>query len=116
MPGPGQGKRAQKKKWCESALKLNENTAAANAVTTAPSTGNMPATNATCISTATTALSTNDETLQPPPFTYSHEEVQLLLENAKLDGYQEGFEDGHRTGKKTGIEEGKEGQDRRAHV
>ena len=34
--------------------------------------------------------------------------MQQLLENAKLDGYQEGFEQGHRTGRKTWKEEGKE--------
>jgi flagellar biosynthesis/type III secretory pathway protein FliH len=45
---------------------------------------------------------------QPPPLIYNHEEVRLLLENAKLKGWQEGFEEGHRTGRKTGHEEGKE--------
>ena len=96
--------------------KLNENTAAVNAVMTAPSTANMPATDATCVSTATATSSTNNETLQPLPFTYSHKEVQLLLENAKLNGYQEGFEEGHRTGKKTGIEEGKEEGHNKGHM
>ena len=90
MPGPGQGKRAQKKKGCESAPKLNENTAAVNAVTTAPSTANMPATDTTYVSTATTASSTNE------PVTYSHDEVQQLLENARSDGWQEGYKAGSR--------------------
>jgi hypothetical protein len=40
-------------------------------------------------------------------FTYGHKEVWLLLEEAKLDGWQQGFEEGHRTGRKTGQEEGK---------
>jgi hypothetical protein len=50
----------------------------------------------------------NNVDSQPPPLIYNHEEVRLLLENAKLEGWQEGFEEGHRTGRKTGYEEGKE--------
>ena len=60
------------------------------------------------VDTTTATLPANNETLQPLLFTYSHEEVQLLLEDAKLDGYQEGFEEGHRIGRKTEHEEGKE--------
>jgi len=60
------------------------------------------------VNTATAALPANDKTLQPLEFTYSHEEVQQLLEDARLDGYQEGFEEGHKTGRITGKEEGKE--------
>jgi flagellar biosynthesis/type III secretory pathway protein FliH len=151
MPGPGQGKRAHKKKWRENASSLNANIATVNTVTTASSTSALHARMATlttlppsdvtttaeitderpqdisshtatqpttttttadaathdandetCVDTATAASPTNE------PFTYSHEEVQQLLEDARLDGYQEGFEQGHRVGRKTGREEGKE--------
>ena len=57
MPGPGQGKRAHKKKWRE-----NANTAAVNAVMTAPSTSAPMATTAT-----TTVPSPNDKTAVTPP-------------------------------------------------
>jgi len=51
----------------------------------------MAASNAMHIDTATAALPANNESSQPLEFTYSHEEVQGLLEDARLDGYQEGF-------------------------
>jgi len=54
------------------------------------------------IDTATAAL----ETSQPLLFTYSHEEVQQLLEDTRLEGWQARFEEGHRTGRKMGQEEG----------
>jgi flagellar biosynthesis/type III secretory pathway protein FliH len=160
MPGPGQGKHSNKKKWRENASNLNVSIAAVNAVmtasnmatpnaslatseplppndatTTAPP-ANETASNArpftptqsTAVTTMTTsadaatnntndethwhvntaALSINDKTSQTLPFTYSHEEVQQLLEDARLDGWQAGFEEGHKTGRKTGKEEGKE--------
>jgi flagellar biosynthesis/type III secretory pathway protein FliH len=160
MPGPGQGKRSNKKKWHENASNLNASIAAVNTVmmasntatpntslatsellppndatTTAPP-ANETALNArpftptqsTAVTTMTTsadaatnntndethwhvdtaASSINDETSQTLPFTYSHEEVQQLLEDARLDGWQAGFEEGHKTGRKTGKEEGKE--------
>ena len=134
MPGPGQGKRSQKKKWRDNALSLNESTTAVNAVITAPSTSapttttatptmsslsdisaaEPPATQATTADTAapdandtSTAMSSTNDT-DSPPFTYSHNEVQQLLEDARLDGWQKGFNEGHKTGRKTGIEQGKE--------
>jgi hypothetical protein len=55
----------------------------------------------------TVTLSINNKTSQALPFTYSHEEVQQLLEDARLDGWQARFEEGHKTGRKTGKEEGK---------
>jgi flagellar biosynthesis/type III secretory pathway protein FliH len=60
------------------------------------------ASNTTRVDTATATSPTNE------PFTYSHDEVQQLLEDARLDGWQEGFEEGHRTGRKSGHEEGRE--------
>ena len=47
MPGPGQGKQTQKKKWHESACNLNESMTAVNAVMTVPSTPAPTATTAT---------------------------------------------------------------------
>jgi hypothetical protein len=135
MPGPGQGKRSHKKKWRENAH-LNANIAAVNIVMatspsankTAPyttlqnSTASTTATIADAttneatndandvmrVDTATATSSTDDIDSEPHPFTYSHEEVRILLDEAKLDGWQQGFEEGYRTGKKTGHEEGKE--------
>jgi len=63
--------------------------------------------NAMHINTATATSSMNDIDSQPLPLIYNHKKVWLLLENAKLEGWQEGFEEGHRTGRKTGQEEGK---------
>jgi len=60
------------------------------------------ANNATHVDTATAMLPAKDKTSQPLPFTYSHEEVQQLLEDTRLKGWQAGFEEGHRTGRKTG--------------
>jgi hypothetical protein len=120
MPGPGQGKRTQKKKWCENASNLNANITAVNAVMMAPSTLNAKsATLATLpLSAVTTTSEPTDETTQeagphearPPAtprdatttasspdtstFTYSHKEVQQLLEDARLDGWEEGYEEG----------------------
>jgi len=79
-----------------------------DAVTTTAGAAANDANDTTHIDTATAALPANNETSQPLLFTYSHEEVQLLLEDARLEGYQEGFEEGHRMGRKTGHEEGKE--------
>ena len=78
--------------------KLNENTAAVNAVMMAPSTASMPATDTTCASTATTASSTNE------PATYSHNEVQQLLEDTRHNGWQEGVEKGLKIGKRKELE------------
>jgi hypothetical protein len=141
MPGPGQGKRSQKKKWQENALNLNASIAAVNTVMTALSTtplntrmalsaplppndatttvtpinetvpnANMSTANTTDemrVNRATATSSPNDLAPDTDSFTYSHKEVWLLLEEAKLDGWQQGFEEGHRTGRKTGQEEGK---------
>ena len=80
-------------------------TATTTAATAAVDTTN--ANDKTFVNTATTASSTNDVDSEPQPFTYSHEEVQELLEDMRLEGWQQGFEEGHRTGRKTGQEEGK---------
>jgi hypothetical protein len=74
----------------------------------------LPATTETTVDAAT--LSTNNETSQLLHFTYSHEEVQQLLEDAKLDGWQAGFEEGHRTRRKTGHKEGKEEGHTKGHT
>jgi hypothetical protein len=62
----------------------------------------------TRIDTATAVSPANDVSSQPQQFTYTHEEVQELLEDAQLEGWQRGFEEGYGTGKKMGREEGKE--------
>jgi hypothetical protein len=155
MPGPGQGKRSNKKKWCENTHSAN--IAAVDAVmmalsitttntrtTPAPSTSNdgitaallademapyscshttmqsttaitttdtteepaaNDATNATRVDTATAVSPANDVSSQPQPFTYTHEEVQELLEEAQLEGWREGMEEGYKMGKKKGVEE-----------
>jgi len=79
-----------------------------DAVTTTAGAATNNANNATHIDTATAMLPPNDSTPDMDSFTYSHEEVQELLEDAKLDGYQEGFKEGHRIGRKTAHKEGKE--------
>jgi hypothetical protein len=163
MPGPGQGKHSQKKKWRENAFNLNASIAAVNAIITASDTSAPTATTATPtmpsrndetaitplanetapsiatytaqlppmsiittttakaatykatedandvtrVDTATDISSTNNVDSEPLPFTYTHDEVQKLIEEAQLGGWQQGFEEGHRTGRKTGKEEGK---------
>jgi len=79
-----------------------------DAVTTTAGTATNNANDMMHVDTATAALPPNDSTPDMDSFTYSHKEVQELLEDAKLDGYQEGFEEGHRIGRKTGHKEGKE--------
>ena len=148
MPGPGQGKHSQKKKWHENRFNLNANIAniaAVNAIMntetlaartdpfaneTAPQTTTMANTatstadtapistpcngnDARCINTA--ASSPVDPALDTSSFTYSHEEVQQLLEGARLNGWEEGYEEGskklmegyrggYEAGKKLGLE------------
>ena len=95
MPGPGQGKRSHKKKWCENVFNTNANITAVNAVSTAMSTlapstttiDAIEASKATRTDTATATSSTDDINSELQPFTYSHEEVRILLGEAKLDGY-----------------------------
>ena len=108
MPGPGQGKQAHKKKWHKSAsTNVNANIAAINTITTASSTMALSATMApstTLLPSNTTATSIS--TPDTSSFTYSHKEVQQLLEDARLDGYQEGKEEGHSSGHTEGYEYG----------
>ena len=145
MPGPGQGKHSQKKKWHENAFNLNANIAAINSVINTdtpgarmdPFTNEMAPQTTTTANTATAMADTapintpcdgNDATcintaasspVDPAPdtssFTYSHEEVQQLLEGARLDGWEEGYKegskklmegyrDGYGAGKKLGLE------------
>ena len=52
------------------------------------------ASNTTDIDTATAASPPVDPTLNTSSFTYSHEEVWQLLENARLKGWEEGYEEG----------------------
>jgi flagellar biosynthesis/type III secretory pathway protein FliH len=59
------------------------------------------------VDTATDISSMNDIDSEPLLFTYTHNEVQKLIEEAQLGGWQQGFEERHRTGRKTGKEEGK---------
>jgi hypothetical protein len=146
MPGPGQGKRTQKKKWRENASNLNANITAVNAVITASNTMAPSATVATLTtllpsdvtavtppanemapktasytaSLPTTSISTTGVTTSDPnnasninaidstpdtsSLTYSHEEVRILLEEARLDGYQEGYDEGNEEGSKRLME------------
>jgi hypothetical protein len=120
MPGPGQGKWTQKKKLHENTSNLNMNITAVDTVIMASSTlYTKLATLATSpLSAVTTTSKPTDETTQeagphearPPAtprdatttasspdtssFTYSHEEVQQLMEDARLDGWEEGYEEG----------------------
>ena len=63
----------------------------------------------TTANTATTMSPPNDSAPDTSSFTYGHDEVQQLLEDARLDRWEARFEEGQRTGRKTGHEEGKEG-------
>ena len=120
MPGPGQGKRGQKKKWRESAHPKTDIAAVNNVMnigtltvrtdplanetapptTIATTTANTAAnnandTNSTTNVDANTAVSSPvNPTPDTSSLTYSHEEVRILLEDAKLDGWQEGYEEG----------------------
>jgi hypothetical protein len=113
MPGPEQGKRTQKKKWHENTSNLNANITAVNTVITALSTlyAKLATLATSPLSAVTTTSEPTDETTQeagphearPPAiprdatttasspdtssFTYSHKEVQQLLEDARLDGW-----------------------------
>jgi hypothetical protein len=49
--------------------------------------------------------SANDISSQPQPFTYN--EVQELLDEARLEGWREGMEEGYRMRKKKGVEDGR---------
>ena len=68
---------------------MNMNITAVNTVTTASST-----LYARLATLATSPLSASPDT---SPFTYSHKEVQQLLEDARLDGWDEGYEEGCNT-------------------
>lgn len=118
MPGPGQGKRGNKKKWRENTLSANImavnavfNTITADPLAneTAPSIGTAAAdsNDETRVDTATAASSINaDSQLYPP--TYMYDEVQELLDEARLEGWREGMDEGYRMGKQKGVEDGRE--------
>jgi hypothetical protein len=106
MPGPGQGKRTHKKKWRKNASKsiaVHPVTTTATATTTSPEEPAANGTNnTTCVVDTATAVSpTNDTTMQP--LTYSHNEVRLLLENARNEGKAEGFNEGYEVGLQDGM-------------
>jgi hypothetical protein len=117
MPGPGQGKRAHKKKWHDNtrttlavhtvtATTLSDTmntTASATATAYAAAIDANNSNNAMCIDTATAASSDN-AVLQPPSFIYTHKEVQVLLDKAQLEGRKLGYEDGFEDGLKNGKE------------
>ena len=161
MPGPGQGKRSQKKKWRDNALSLNENKTAVNAVTTAPSTSAPIATTVTAtvpspndetaisppanetapnkapyldqlsttsvVTTTTAKMATYKETdnasdathidkptaapgtvdINPERYPFSYNEVQELLDEARLEGWREGMDEGYKMGKNKGVEDGR---------
>ena len=77
-------------------------TTTTDAVTTTAGAAANDANDVMHVDTAIAALPANDTTSQPLPFTYSHEEVQQLLEDTRLEGWQARFEEGHRTGRKMG--------------
>ena len=119
MPGPGQGKQGNKKKWRDNTLSTNF--AAINAVidTTATyplaskttwntGTAATDANNETCVNTATTTSSMNHVDLQPHLSTYTHNEVQELLDEVWLEGWREGMDEGYKMGKQKGVEDGRE--------
>jgi hypothetical protein len=138
MPGLGQGKRSNKKKWHENASKFNMNIAAVNAVMTASNTAALntrtamsellppndatataPPASETATNTANPSISdeTNEtrvdtataaSTSQPHLLTYTQNEVQELLDEARLEGWREGMEEGYRMGKKKGVKDGRE--------
>jgi hypothetical protein len=60
------------------------------------------------IDTATAASPTNDATMQPPQFTYMHEEVRVLLDEARIEGWKEGRKLRYEDGFEDGLEDGKE--------
>jgi hypothetical protein len=130
MPGPGQGKRNQKRKGHDNMKNIA--TTCAITTTTASTTTNTAATaeiyanDATCVYIATAASS--DIAISQPQ-TFTCEEVQVLLDEASLRGWEEGVEEGlkmgkekihengqkmfekgqrvgHRLGRKDGLEEG----------
>jgi hypothetical protein len=114
MPGPGQGKRGQKKKWCESAHP-NANIAAVNTVMSTDTltatmeaeintaTTKLPATSTLATTTAqmdtneaaddrndevvnaTTATSSGNDSAPPLLVTYNYEEIQQLLHDVRLE-------------------------------
>jgi flagellar biosynthesis/type III secretory pathway protein FliH len=110
MPGPGKGKRAQKKKWRDNASQ----SVAIYSITTTTATGTTspeePAANdandAMCIDIAA-AASSDDAIMQPQPFIYTDEEVQVLLDEARLEGWEEGIEEGLKIGMEKTLENGK---------
>jgi hypothetical protein len=104
MPGPGQGKRAHKKKWCENASKsmaVHPVTTTATAPTTSPE---EPAANDANNAMRFVDTATTMSTLQSAPSTYMPEEIQTLLDEAQLEGRKIGYEDGF----EDGLEDGKE--------
>ena len=109
MPGPGQGKRAHKKKWCDNTR--NAATTCTITTTTASTTTDTAAATAINTNDAThvdtaTAVSSDDATLQLPLFTYTHEEIQVLLDEARLEGWEEGVEEGLKMGKEKILKNG----------
>jgi flagellar biosynthesis/type III secretory pathway protein FliH len=58
------------------------------------------------VDTATATSSTNDIDSERYLFTYN--EVQELIDEAKLEGWREGMDEGYRMGKEKGVEDGKE--------
>jgi hypothetical protein len=72
---------------------IQPTTATATANAAAVDTNN--ASNAMRVDTATATSTTNDNSIHSPLFVYSHEEVQRILEDARLEGWQAGLEEGH---------------------
>jgi hypothetical protein len=109
MPGPGQGKRGQKKKWCNNArttLAVHTLTAAASPTTMDTAASAMDANDGNNVMHVdiATALSSDNAASQPPLSTYRHKEVWILLDEARLEGRKIGYEDGF----EDGLEDGKE--------
>jgi hypothetical protein len=92
--GFGDGQDDQKAKQKQNNVPAVSATAQAQAATNPPA--KSPENDARHVGTATVASSTDDATLDPPPITYDQEEVQDLLDDARLDGWQEGLEEGQR--------------------
>jgi hypothetical protein len=75
----------------------------ASTTTNTEAAATIDANDATCIGTAT-ALSSNNATSQPAQFNYTHEEVQVLLDEASLRGWEEGVKEGLKMGKEKILE------------
>ena len=109
MPGRGQGKQAQKKKWHENVSKIAPpeilaiHTIDATMFPTLETANDR--TKTTCVNTATAASSSNTNNALQHQTYYTQDEVEALIAEARVEGWEEGVEEGYKMGKKMGLEE-----------